>query len=99
MYWLMRILSFVGMLALGWAGIFIVFALGPTFHDRLGEAEFQHYTHAFTVYGPLAFLVGAFAGLGSFATQGRTRLFFLLLPVVLPVLTCIAVMVYFSVGF
>ncbi len=98
MYWLTRTLGFIGMALLGWAGIFIVYAIGLILAGHLPpDAQLYSFKISYFGYGAMACLAGIVLGLPSFFTQGRLRLFFLLLPCVLPVLYCAAVMVYFTV--
>jgi len=98
MYWLMRTLGFIGIALLGWAGIFVVYAAGLIIVGHLPvDARLYDFKIAFFGYGALAWMVGMILGLPSFFKQGRTRLLFLVLPLVLPVFYCTGVMIYFSV--
>jgi hypothetical protein len=99
MYWLMRALGFIGMSLLGWAGIFVVYAIGLTIVGHLpADQRLYDFKIAFFGYGVLACIIGIFLGLPSFFKQGGTRLFFLALPCLLPVLYCTGVMIYFAVN-
>lgn len=99
MYWLMRTLGFIGMALLGWAGIFAVFYLNLiiTDHVPVVDERLYDFKNMFFGYGAIACIIGIVLGLPSFFTQEKTRLFFLLMPFLLPVVYCTGVMVYFSV--
>lgn len=99
MYWLMRTLGFIGMALLGWAGIFAVFYLNLalTGHVPVVDERLYDFKIVYFGYGALACLIGIVLGLPSFFKQGGTRLFFLLIPLLLPVLYCTGVMIYFTV--
>lgn len=99
MYWLTRALGFIGMALLGWAGIFLVYTAGLIIVGHLpADEHLYEFRTMFFGYGAMACILGTLLGIPSFFKQGGTRLLFLLLPCVVPVLYCTGVMVYFAIN-
>lgn len=97
MNWFIRILGLIGTAALGYASVFIVYAIGLTLMVTLPADQ---YLHAFKVLffggGLICVLVGAGLGVMRFFTGGLWRTVFTWLPVLLPAVYCCVVMTYFA---
>lgn len=87
------------MALLGWAGIFLVYTVGLIIVGHLPADEHLYdFRTMFFGYGAIVCIAGILLGIPSFFKQGRSRLFFLMLPCALPVLYCTGVMIYFAVN-
>ena len=99
MNWFMRILGLIGTAALGYASVFLIFVAGLYLNDTLPEDQHIHaFRTLFFGGGLMSVIIGTGLGVLRFFTSGALRVLFIWIPVLLPVIYCIYMMVYFSVN-
>jgi len=93
----MRIFIYVGMAALGYAGIFGILVLRLVLTDTLpDDVHLESFRTVYLGYGLMACLIGTGLGVISFFTRGQTSKIFLTLPAAIPVAYSAVVMLYYS---
>lgn len=99
MNWFMRILGLIGTAALGYASVFIIYVIG-LYAFNLSPADEHLYAFKTLFFGGglMSVIIGTGLGVMRFFTAGLWRILFIWIPVLLPLIYCIYMMVYFSLN-